>query len=313
MQGASSSELLRSRAGTGLGLFISRGIARALGGDMQLVSTPGCGSTFAFLFRATPLPAGALKVGPEVDPGLRGRTLIAAFDEEAAPTPGADLLRAKLKAVRREVEEGRGALLAAVILFMPGAIPAPDLPAFVGRMLGELAGARGAGGGAPPPLVLLRVPVDPSNIYLSVVLDPRCCRAGVVSLRLPVSEAVLHSTLADAARRRAPPAPAPRPSGSPEPAPRAPPVPAEPEARPEPAPATSTEAEGGPQQLPPKPRILFAEDTPTNAKIVLVQLRRLGYGDVHHAANGAEALRAAREAAAGPRPFRILLSDIMSL
>eukprot|EP00741_Cyanophora_paradoxa_P017160 tig00020960_g16572.t1 len=321
----------RRHPGTGLGLFISRGIARALGGDMQLVSTPGCGSTFAFLFRAAPLATGAMKAGPDVDPALRGRTLIAAFDEEVwgvtavedaaawgmrlvkprtpegaleARAPAArPRRRARLliqsnsgQAVRREVEEGRGALLAAVLLFMPGALSADDLPALVERVLGELGRAQGPGDAAPPPLLLLR---------LALVLDPRCCRENVVSLRLPISEAVLHSTLSDACRRRALPAPTPPP-----------PAPHAPESEPAPAPATSTTAAGAeaplPSDAPPaKPRILFAEDTPTNAKIVLVQLRRLGYGDVQHAANGAEALRAAREAAAGPRPFRILLSDIM--
>eukprot|EP00741_Cyanophora_paradoxa_P023770 tig00021621_g22959.t1 len=88
--------------------------------------------------------------------------------------------------------------------------------------------------------------------------------------------------------------PAPPAAGSPAAAPEASPAPAEPKA---------------PAQR--QPRILLVEDTPTNARILLMQLAKLGHKGVVHAGDGLEALRAAREAAAGPAPFDVLLSDIM--
>jgi signal transduction histidine kinase len=38
-----------STEGTGIGLYISRGIARAMGGDLEVVSRPGCGSAFTLV------------------------------------------------------------------------------------------------------------------------------------------------------------------------------------------------------------------------------------------------------------------------
>lgn len=46
------SSIARQFGGTGLGLPISRKIANAMGGDITVISTPGCGSSFRFTWHA---------------------------------------------------------------------------------------------------------------------------------------------------------------------------------------------------------------------------------------------------------------------
>lgn len=43
--------LARTQEGVGLGLAISRDLARGMGGDLTVESTPGSGSTFTLLLR----------------------------------------------------------------------------------------------------------------------------------------------------------------------------------------------------------------------------------------------------------------------
>jgi signal transduction histidine kinase len=49
--------LTRAHAGVGLGLAISRDLARGMGGDLTAESTPGVGSTFTLTLPAAGLPA----------------------------------------------------------------------------------------------------------------------------------------------------------------------------------------------------------------------------------------------------------------
>ena len=72
----------RAQDGTGLGLVITRKLARAMGGDVSMISTPGVGSTFTLTVKATPIaakPAPAIEAGPTVlviedDPTARDLT-----------------------------------------------------------------------------------------------------------------------------------------------------------------------------------------------------------------------------------------------
>jgi signal transduction histidine kinase len=68
------SRLTRTQDGVGLGLSISRSLARAMSGDLTVESTPGIGSSFVLM-----LPA----AGASVDPTAR--------PTDAVPAPAAAL------------------------------------------------------------------------------------------------------------------------------------------------------------------------------------------------------------------------------
>jgi len=79
--------------GTGLGLYVSRELARETGGDLQLRSTPGEGARFVVWFPAAPpRPGGAAEdtedvVAPPAARALAGLTILVVDDEEAIRRP----------------------------------------------------------------------------------------------------------------------------------------------------------------------------------------------------------------------------------
>ena len=54
--------LTREASGAGLGLHISRRLVDAMGGQISVGSTPGCGATFTFTLPAAPLVVNAAAV-----------------------------------------------------------------------------------------------------------------------------------------------------------------------------------------------------------------------------------------------------------
>ena len=56
-----------TRKGFGLGLAISRELARRMNGDLTVISTPGVGSTFTLILRSPPQDGGSTASLPELD------------------------------------------------------------------------------------------------------------------------------------------------------------------------------------------------------------------------------------------------------
>lgn len=102
--------------GTGLGLYVSRQLAREMGGDLQLRSTPGEGARFVAWFPAAvvvPVPAAAVEVDAVPVPAgagaLAGLTILVVDDEEAIRRPLTRYL-ARLGATVVDAADGLGAL-----------------------------------------------------------------------------------------------------------------------------------------------------------------------------------------------------------
>jgi signal transduction histidine kinase/ActR/RegA family two-component response regulator len=99
--------------GTGLGLYVSRQLARETGGDLQLRSTPGEGARFVVWFPAIPLrrpaaPAAEAARAPEAS-ALAGLSILVVDDEESIRRPLSRYL-ARLGATVMDAGDGLEAL-----------------------------------------------------------------------------------------------------------------------------------------------------------------------------------------------------------
>eukprot|EP00741_Cyanophora_paradoxa_P004213 tig00000788_g4091.t1 len=223
----------RQHRGTGLGLFISLHIAEALGGGLEVVSTPGTGrrarapsnsfrrspyiilgprarSTFSFTFRAAAVqhddPLLPLLKAAAGDAVLRGKAFIIAVDEPVwAGTIAVDTARWGMRlievrsvedtfaAIQAEVGAGRGGEIGGVLFYMPSLVSKDQMADVVDSLCEELQRAKSAGDLAPAPVIPLRIHVP---------LAPWARRENVYSLRLPVSEHNLHECLVQGFRAR---------------------------------------------------------------------------------------------------------------
>ena len=137
----------RSREGSGLGLTISRRLARLMGGDLTVVSEPGKGSTFTLW-----LPADVVATEAEIQPAVPGVTVTAPRDVKGLGKVGRALLDGIEATVERIVDRIRTDPSLSITSSLKFSQVADHLPTLLADVAGALVAIEDLGG-EPSPLL----------------------------------------------------------------------------------------------------------------------------------------------------------------